>query len=51
MSLFIRKYGKKELAMVLDRLHQQYDFQKIQEILGFDLDEGQRILEMNRPAD
>jgi hypothetical protein len=45
MSLFIRKHGKKELATALDRLHTQYDFQKIQEILGFDLDEGMAILE------
>ena len=45
MSLFIRKHGKKELAAVLDRLHTQYDFQKIQEVLGFDLDEGLGILE------
>ncbi len=50
MALFIRKYGKKELAATLDRLHQLYDFQKIQEILGNDLEEGLRILEENRPA-
>ncbi len=48
MALFIRKHGKKELAAVLDRLHRQYDFQKIQEILGEDLAEGLRILEENR---
>ena len=50
MALFIRKHGKKELALALDRLHQRYDFQKVQEILGFDLDEGLRILEENRQA-
>ena len=48
MSLFIRKYGKAELAAALDRLHRQYDYQKIQEILGCDLEEGLRILEQNR---
>ena len=49
MALFIRKHGKKELAATMDRLHRLYDFEKIQEILGFDLDEGLRILEENRP--
>jgi hypothetical protein len=48
MALFIRKYGKKELAATLDNLHEKYDFQKIQEILDFDLDEGLKILEKNR---
>ncbi len=45
MALFIHKHGKKELASVLDALHQKYEFQKIQEILGHDLDEGLKILE------
>ena len=48
MALFIRKYGKKELAAVLDRLHQQYHFEKIQEVLGEDLEQGLAILEQNR---
>ncbi len=48
MAMFIREYGKKELAAVLDRLHQRYDFRKIQEILGNDLEEGLGILEENR---
>ena len=48
MALFIRKYGKKELMAVLDRLHQQHDFQKIQEVLGNDLEEGLAILERTR---
>ena len=47
MALFIRKHGKKELTSVLDNLHKQYDFQKIQEILGHDLENGLRILEEN----
>ena len=45
MALYIRAHGKKELAGVLDRLHRRYDFRKIQEILGDDLDEGLKILE------
>ena len=48
MGLFIRKYGKKELQSVLDRLHEKYDFQKIQEIIGYETEEGLRILEENR---
>ncbi len=48
LALFIRQYGKRELAAVLDRLHREYDFRKIQEILRNDLDEGLRILEKNR---
>ena len=48
MAMFIRKHGKKELATVLDNLHKKHDFQKIQEILGADLDEGLKILEENR---
>ena len=50
MAQFIRKHGKKGLAAALDRLHQQYDFQKIQEILGNDPEEGLRILEETRPT-
>ena len=48
MALFIRKYGKTALAVVLDRLHRQYDFRKIQEILGENLEQGLAILEQNR---
>ncbi len=48
LSLFIRKHGKKELSAVLDRLHLRYDFQKIQEIIGYETEEGLRILEENR---
>ena len=48
MALFIREHDKKELAAVLDRLHLQYDFQKIQEILGENLEQGLAILEQNR---
>ena len=45
MALFIRKYGKKELLSVMDKLHKEHDFEKIQEILGDDIDEGFGILE------
>ena len=48
MAMFIRKHGKKELALVLDTMHKKYDFQKIQEILGVDIDEGLKFLEENR---
>ena len=48
LALFIRKYGKKELPAVLENLHQKYDFQKIQEVIGYDTAEGLRILEENR---
>ena len=37
-----------ELAAVLDRLHREYDFQKIQEIIGYDTEEGLGILEKYR---
>lgn len=48
MALFIHKYGKKELLKSMDRLHKEHDFEKIQEVLGNDLEEGFRILENTR---
>lgn len=48
MAMFIRKYGKKELLKTMDRLHEKYEFDKIQEVLGNDLCEGLKILESNR---
>ena len=48
LALFINKHGKRELLSVLDNLHREYDFRKIQEILGYDIEEGLRILEENR---
>lgn len=48
MALFIKKYGKKELLKVLDSLHKKKDFQKIQEVLGYEIEEGLKILENNR---
>ena len=44
-AMFIRKYGKKALMKVHDRLHQRFDFAKTQEILGRDVYEGFKILE------
>ncbi|MCR5592028.1 MAG: DUF3795 domain-containing protein [Lachnospiraceae bacterium] len=46
-SLYIRKYGKKEFLKVQTRLHDKYDFEKTQEILGQDYKEALRILEDN----
>lgn len=48
MALFIRKYGKKELLKTMDWLHKEHDFEKVQEILGNDLEEGFGILEKTR---
>jgi hypothetical protein len=48
MALFIQKHGKKELLKVLDSLHKKKDFQKIQEVLGYEIEEGLKILENNR---
>lgn len=45
--LYIRKYGKKEFLKVQTRLHERYEFQKVQEILGQDYEEALRILEEN----
>ena len=46
-SLYIRKYGKKDFIKIQARLHEKYDFQKVQEILGQDYKEALRILEEN----
>lgn len=48
MALFTRKYGKAELLKTMDRLHKEHDFEKIQEVLGNDLEEGLAILEKTR---
>ena len=50
-SLFVRKYGKKEFLRVQDRMHEKYDFQKTQEILGQDYKKGLEILEENHEAE
>ena len=48
MALFVRKYGKKELLKIMDELHKKYDFEKIQKVLGNDLEEGFQKLEKER---
>ena len=48
MALFIRKYGKKELLKTMDHLQKEYKFEKIQDVLGNDLEEGFKILEKTR---
>ena len=48
MALFIQKHGKKELLLVLDKLHSKKKFEKIQEVLGSEIDEGLKILEEQR---
>ena len=45
LGLFIQKYGKKEFIKVMDFMHQQKKFQKVQDVLGCDIDEGLKRLE------
>lgn len=47
-ALFIKKYSKEEFFKVHDNLHKKHDFEKTQEILGTDIQEGLKILEENR---
>jgi len=46
-ALFIKKYGKEALFKVYDNFHKKYDFEKTQEILGYENDGGLKILEDN----
>ena len=46
-SLYIKKHGKKEFLKVRTRLHEKFEFEKAQEILGQDYKEALRILEEN----
>ena len=48
MALFIKKHGKKELLRVMDTLHKNKKFEKIQEVLGDDVEEGLKIMEVWR---
>lgn len=43
--LYIGKYGKKEFLKVQARLHERYEFEKVQEILGQDCERALQILE------
>ncbi len=45
MALFIQRHDKKELLRVMDTLHSKKKFEKIQEVLGYDVEEGFKILE------
>jgi len=45
MALFIQKHGKKELLQVMDAMHSKKKFEKIQEVLGEETDQGVKILE------
>ena len=44
-AMFIHKYGKKEFVETLNKMHQKYDFAKMQEILGNNPLNGLLILE------
>ncbi len=46
--LYIGKYGKKEFLKVQARLHEKYEFEKVQEILGQDCERALQILEETR---
>lgn len=46
-AIFIRRHGKQAHRKVLDNLHKKYEFKKMQEILGRNVEEGIRILEEN----
>ena len=48
MALFIKKHGKKELLRVMDTLHKNKKFEKIQEVLGDDVEEGLKFMEVWR---
>ena len=43
--LYIRKYGKREFLKAQTRLHEKYEFEKVQEVLGQDYKEALRMLE------
>ena len=45
LGLFIQKYGKKEFMKVMDFMHQNEKFQKVQDVLGCDIGEGLKRLE------
>ena len=43
--MFIRKHGKEKFIEAHDKLHEQYDFKKTQEILGESIEKGLEILD------
>lgn len=44
-AIFVKRHGKEQLLMVHDKLHEIYDFQKMQELLGKSPEGGLEILE------
>ena len=44
-AVFLKKYGKETFLQVQDALHKSYDFKKVQEILGENLEDAVKILE------
>lgn len=44
-AIFIKRHGKEKLKEVLDKLHEEYEFSKIQEILKENLDNSVTFLE------
>ena len=45
LGLFIQKYGKKEFIKVMDFMRRNKNFQKVQEVIGCDIDKGLKIME------
>ena len=43
--MFVRKYDKKCFIKTLDKMHQEYEFINMQELLGLDAIEGLKMLE------
>lgn len=44
-AVFLKKHGKEAFLQVQDALHKSYDFKKVQEILGENLEDAIKILE------
>lgn len=44
-AMYIRKYEIEKFFKVHDKLHEIYDYKKMQEILGTSIEEGLKILE------
>ena len=45
--LFIKKHGKEAFFRVQDNLHKKFNFQKVQEVLGYEIEGALKILEEN----
>lgn len=44
-AIFIKRYGKDAFFRAHDRLHERFDFKKIQEVLSVSVEEGLKMLE------